>query len=297
MPARPSARRPACLVAFSAATALCLLALSPVRVSLATAADTGPSVPPLEIGYREMYDLQFEAAHQTFREWERSHSQDPFGPTSNAAAYLFSEFDRLGILQTEFFVDDDQFRHRERRAPDSEARDAFYGEMKKSEELANSILARSPHDENALFAKTLDLGLRSDYSALIEKRYVVSLRDMKSAGLLAEQLLKLDPTDYDVYVAVGVENYVLGLHAAPVRWLLRAYGAETNKQKGIEHLELAAAKGHYLAPFARLLLAVAALRDNDRNRARQLLQGLATEFPHNPLYARELARLQPISGQ
>jgi len=194
-------------------------------------------------------------------------------------------------------VDDDQFRHRAGAKPDPKARQAFESQLKKSEQLADALLMHQPQDENALFAKTLDLGLRSDYLALIDKKYLSSLKDMKSAGLLAEQLLKLDPTNYDVYVAVGVENYILGLHAAPVRWLLRAYGAETDKQKGIERLALAAEKGHYLAPFARLLLAVAALRDKDRNRARQLLQGLATEFPHNPLYARELARLQPISGQ
>jgi hypothetical protein len=41
-----------------------------------------------------------------------------------------------------------------------------------------------------------------------------------------------------------------------------------------------------------VLLAVAALRANDRQRARELLQGLVQEFPKNQLYARELARLQ-----
>ena len=57
-------------------------------------------------------------------------------------------------------------------------------------------------------------------------------------------------------------------------------------------MKLTAEKGHYLEPFARLLLAVAALRDKDKNKARELLAGLAREFPKNGLYARELARLQ-----
>ena len=293
--------------AFCMSAALFLLAMSVIRVSAGTQTTGGPeaadtpavlsSARPLEIGYREMYDLQFTDAHSTFEAWERSHPEDPFGPTSNAAAYLFSEFDRLGILQSEFFVDDNQFRHRARPAPDPAAREAFDTQLKKSEQLADSILAAKPQDKNALFAKTLDLGLSSDYSALIEKRYVPALRQMKSAGLMAEQLLKVDPTNYDAYVAVGVENYMLGLNPAPVRWLLRAYGAETDKQKGIERLQLTAEKGHYLQPFARLLLAVAALRDKDRNRARQLLRGLAREFPHNRLYARELALLDPVAGQ
>ena len=62
--------------------------------------------------------------------------------------------------------------------------------------------------------------------------------------------------------------------------------------EGIQRLKLTADKGYYLAPFARLLLAVAALRDKVKKTARVLLAGLATEFPHNQLYSKELARIQ-----
>jgi hypothetical protein len=116
---------------------------------------------------------------------------------------------------------------------------------------------------------------------------------MKAGRALAEKLLALDPSCYDAYLAVGVENYLLGNNAAPVRWLLRLGGAETDKQEGIAKLRLTAEKGHYLAPYARLLLAVAALRDHDRETARRLLAALAEEFPQNALYRKELARLQP----
>ncbi len=54
---------------------------------------------------------------------------------------------------------------------------------------------------------------------------------------------------------------------------------------------MTAAHGRYLAPFARLLLAVAALRSHDRTTARTLLAGLSREFPNNLLYGRELARI------
>jgi hypothetical protein len=69
-------------------------------------------------------------------------------------------------------------------------------------------------------------------------------------------------------------------------------GGLTNKEEGIAWLRLTADKGHYLAPFARLLLAVAALRDKDRQTARMLLTALVMEFPGNQLYAEELARIR-----
>jgi hypothetical protein len=238
-----------------------------------------------------MYDLDFESAHQTFAAWEQAHPQDPLGPVSNAAAYLFSEFERMHILESELFIDDSTFARRQKFTPDPKIQAAFESELRRSEQKADQVLARSPDDHSAMFAKVMAGGLRSDYLALVEKRNLAALGTIKSARTLAEKLLAADPSYYDAYLAIGVENYLLSVHPAPVRWLLRLSGAQTDKQEGLAKLRLTAEKGHYLAPYARLLLAVAALRDHDRSRARELLAGLAQEFPHNPLYRRELARI------
>src|SRR6185437_11446603 len=135
-------------------------------------------------------------------------------------------------------------------------------------------------------------GLRGDYTAMIEKRNLASLTYVKNARNLAEKLLAEDPTYYDAYLAIGVENYLLGINPAPVRWLLKLDGAQTDKQEGIEKLRLTASKGQYLAPYARLLLSVAALRAHDLGTARRLLGDLAREYPQNDLYKKELARIQ-----
>ena len=138
-------------------------------------------------------------------------------------------------------------------------------------------------------------GLESDYMALIEKRYAASFARMKASRTRAEKLLAAHPTYYDAWVAVGLENYMLSVRPAPVRLLLRLGGGQTDKALGLEKLRLAAEKGHYLAPFARLLLAVAALRDHHQDQVRSLLDGLCHDFPENPLYALELGRLGPIA--
>jgi hypothetical protein len=101
----------------------------------------------------------------------------------------------------------------------------------------------------------------------------------------------VNPEAYDAYLGPGVENYLLSLKAAPARFVLRLTGSQVNRQKGIKELRLTAAHGHYLEPFAKLLLAVAALRDGDKLQARTLLEELRGRFPENPLYARELVRV------
>ena len=246
----------------------------------------------LDSGYRDMYNLQFGAAHQVFEDWQKTNPEDPLGPVSNAAAYLFAEFDRLHVLESELFVNDNRFENRSKLPPDPQSKRAFDAELTKADALADKMLSQDPNNGNALFAKVMALGLRADYTAMIEKRDLTALGYTKTGRALAQQLLAAHSNYYDAYLAIGVENYLLSLQAAPMRWVLRMTGAQTDKETGIHNLRLTAERGHYLLPYARLLLAVAALRDNDRAQARTLLAGLAQEFPENHLYTKELAKLQ-----
>jgi hypothetical protein len=268
-----------------------------LAASTAWSADTTRDPADLDQGYRQMYNLQFDDAHRTFHEFERQHPSDALGPASDAAAYLFSEFDRLNILHSEFFADNTSFLTLHKPSADPAAKRSFESALARARALADSAPAKSSSPPQAgsnesLFAQVLCFGLHSDYLALIEKRNLAALGELKDGRVLAERLLALDPTFYDAYLAVGVENYMLSLKPAPLRWFLRAAGAETDKQQGLDRLRQTAEKGRYLAPFARLLLAVAALRDNDIARARQELAWLSAAFPRNRLYSEELAKLR-----
>jgi hypothetical protein len=251
----------------------------------ASAAAPGETL--LEQGYRQMYNLQFDEAHRTFAQWQSANPNDPMGPASDAAAYLFTEFDRLHILQSEFFVNEAHFYTDRRLTPDAALKQKFEAGLDKAITLAN----RAPEDPNARFALVLAHGLHSDYVGLIEKRYLAAFKEMKVARSLSEQLLAAHPEYADAWIAIGVENYMLSLKPAALRWLLRLGGGETDRTVGLEKLRITAEKGHYLLPFARLLLAVAALREHQPDRARDILAALAKEYPHNPLYREELARL------
>ncbi len=241
----------------------------------------------LDQGYSQMYNMQFAEAHRTFEEYQRLNPTDAMGPVSDAAAYLFSEFDRLHILQTEFFTHDQHFVTDHKLQPDPEIRRKFEAAL----DAGRTLARQTPGDDNATFASILVNGLHSNYLALIDKRYGASFQEMKAGRAMAENLLARNPSYTDAWIAVGVENYMLSVKPAPVRFLLRLSGGQTNRETGLQKLRVTAAKGRYLAPFARLLLAVAAMRDNDQATARNLLAALAAEFPQNPLYAQELARL------
>ena len=254
------------------------------------------TLPPNDALYRgwlKMYDLKFDEAHQVFNPWKQSHPRDSMGPASDAAAYLFAELARLGALESELFTDNARFFDRAKPHPDQEVRSRFNGELEQADRLADASLQSSGTDENALFAKALTLGLRADYASLIDKQNLTALKFTKDGTAYADRLLAVDPKAYDAYLGPGVENYLLSLRSAPLRVLLRATGAHVDREAGLEQLRLTALHGHYLEPFAKLLLAVAALRDKNQTRAKELLQELHTRFPNNQLYLKELNRMGP----
>ena len=257
----------------------------------ATAADIPTSSPSLDRGFHLLYSLDFSGAQQLFASWQQEHPDDPLGPASEAAGLLFSEFHRLGVLEEEFYKDDRAFETRKRFAADQGLRNRFETALDLAEKRAQTRLASSSNDPDALFAMALASGLRADYAALIEKRNLASLHFTKQATAWANRLLTVDPEYYDAHLATGVSQYIIGSMAAPVRWLVRLGGVSGDKQAGIRELQITAQHGRYLAPFARILLAIAYVREKDKAQARQILVALRNDFPENPLFAREIVRL------
>jgi tetratricopeptide (TPR) repeat protein len=274
-----------------------LLALAVIVGALPLAARAAPPTPSnrepdaLDLGYRRLYSLDFEGAGRAFAAWQQERPEDPRGPVSEAAGLLFAELHRLGILETQFFVDDGAFTERGSRKPDPAVKVRFDAARRRAEDLAHRRLAEDPRDADALFALALASGLEADYLSLIEDRNVAALSPTKHASEWAEKLLRVDPDYADAYLATGLSKYIIGSTPAPIRWILRVGGFSGDKKQGIRELELTAERGRFLAPFARLLLAVAYLRQGESARARAMLERLRDEFPENPLYAREVARI------
>jgi hypothetical protein len=254
-------------------------------------AAVGQEPPSVEHGYRLMYGLEFDAAEREFVELQRMSPADPLSPASRAANLLFREFDRLGILQSDLFQDDSTFVHHSRPSPDPLLAARFEGRCNEAELVAQKRLANAPRDRDALFAMTLVHGLRADYASLIERRNMAALSHTRQANTWARTLLAIAPDYYDAYLATGISSYLVGSLPAPLRWVLRVGGYDGDKARGVRELTLTAERGRLLGPFARILLAVASLRGHDTARARALLTSLSRDFPTNPLFARELRRL------
>jgi hypothetical protein len=67
-------------------------------------------------------------------------------------------------------------------------------------------------------------------------------------------------------------------------------GIHGDKKLGMQLVGKTAEHGRYLKPFAKVLLALAARREKQDAKARELLQELTEEFPESPLFAAEYAK-------
>ena len=274
--------------ALTCAFVVCLFSLACRAEEDATA--SAPST--LDRGFKGLYNLDFAGAQEDFVLWEEEHPDNPMGPVSEAAGFLFSEFNRLGVLEAQFYENDSAFERRAKLEADPQVRERFQAAIGRAEQLARTRLVKDSKDRDALFALTLCSGLQADYAALIEKRNLASLHFTKEASTSAQELLAVCHDCYDARLATGFSKYIIGSMAAPVRWVLRMGGLSADKQGGISDLQSTADHGHYLAPFARILLAIAYVREKQKERALELLAQLQREFPGNTLFPREIARLQ-----
>jgi hypothetical protein len=251
--------------------------------------EADPSVGLMEKGFQYLYELNFDGARVEFLAYQKNLPDDPMGKAAEAASYLFEQFNAKGILTSDFFLNDAKFLGGVDGSASQNQNPKFVEANNRARELAKRRLKSNPHDVQGLLALTIADGMESDYDAIIIKKQLDGLKLMKQAETEANILLAIDPSQQDANVALGMSNYVIGCLPGYKRALVWFGGIHGDRLKGIQLMSSAAEHGHYLQPFARVMLALAYEREHQMDKAHALLAELAVQFPENPVFARELA--------
>jgi hypothetical protein len=251
--------------------------------------EADPSIALMEKGFQRLYELNFDGARVEFLAYQKNSPDDPMGKAAEAASYLFEQFNTKGILTSDFFLNDAKFLGGVDGTASQNQNAQFVEANNRARELAKRRLKSNPHDIHGLLALTIADGMESDYDALIIKKQLDGLKVMKQAEAEANILLAIDPSQQDANVALGMSNYVIGCLPGYKRALVWFGGIHGDRVKGMQLMSSAAEHGHYLQPFARVMLALAYEREHQMDKAHDLLAELALQFPDNPVFARELA--------
>jgi hypothetical protein len=258
------------------------------------AADPVPAL--LDDGFQKLYSLDFQAAREEFASYQKARPNDPMGKAAEAASYLFEELNDKGVLSSDFFLNDDKFLKGLGGDPDENANPSFVSANEEARGMAKQNLRTNSGDTNAMLVLTMTDGMESDYDQIIERKQIPAVSLTRQAENEASTLLALDPAAKDAYVALGAGHYIIGCLPAFKRAFLWFGGIHGDRARGIEEMQVAAAQGHYLRPFAKILLALAYRREHEPARARVLLAELTEEFPANTRFAYELSLLEPANA-
>ncbi|MEO7653721.1 MAG: hypothetical protein ABIZ80_24955 [Bryobacteraceae bacterium] len=248
----------------------------------------------IEQAFSRLYNFDFRGAQAALDRYIGAHPQDPLGYAMRSSAYLFYELDRLSILESEFFSDDKRIADQKKLKPDPNVRAQLFQAVDAAMANSQKILESNPNDSNALFAMCITQGIVTDYTALVEKKQLSSLPHIKKSTAYAQQLIKNYPEFYDAYLTTGMTEYMLGSMPFFVRWFIRIDDIKGSKEKGIDTVQMVARKGHYLKPFAKIMLAVAYLREKKPRLAQQELADLSHDYPENLLFKKELAKVSEM---
>jgi hypothetical protein len=245
----------------------------------------------LEQGFVELYHLRFSAGRALFEERLREAGDDPLAAAALGASYLFEEFEQHGVLTSEFFLDDDRLLGGIKGRPDRDRMRLFASAIERSRSIADQRLDHNPLDSEALLAITIGLGMRANASVLIEKDNLKALSLTREGESWGRRLIATAPNQKDGYMAVGAASYIIGCLPFYKRAILRLGGIKGDRELGMTQLGFTARDGFLLRPYAKIMLALACLREKQPARARLLLEELVTEFPASPLFRRELGKI------
>jgi hypothetical protein len=268
-----------------------------IAVLLVSPALAAADTPTLDQALHHLYNFDFRSAHGVLDRYIEAHPEDPLPYAFRASAYLFTELDRLQVLEAEFLSDDEKLVEKKKKIePDPENRAQFLQAVNDATRRGEIVLRQNPKDKNALFALCITGGVTTDYMALVEKKQISSLGPAKRSNNYAQQLLKIDPKFYDAYLTAGFSDYMVGSLPFIVRWFVHFDNVSGSKERGLQNLQLTASEGHYFKAFAKILIAIISLREKKPQVSQKLLAELTHEYPGNPLFRKELVKLSNKMG-
>ncbi len=281
---------------FGSAAVSVALILAGLAAGAGLAVAAAPPAGAIDLALTHIYNLDFGGANRVLDECVAASPDSALVHSVRAAAILFEEFDRLHVLQTEFFLDDDKVTDRSLLKPDPAARARLTSALANARRLGERQLKLNPRDREAMFAVGMAAGIETEYVLLVEKRHWKAYSLSKESQRWARKMIALDPPVYDAYLTLGSIEYIVSSLNPLFRFFARFDGISGDRTVAESNLKRVIERGRYYPPFAKILLSVVYLREKRTSDAQALLTELGRDYPSNPLFATEVRHAAALSG-
>jgi tetratricopeptide (TPR) repeat protein len=166
----------------------------------------------------------------------------------------------------------------------------FTSIMERVVKMGEDRIARNPQDTIALFYTGGAYGYLARY-ILKDGSFFKAASVGKKGMDLHEKLIAISPNCYDAYFSLGLYHSV----ASNVPWFIKPilyiFGISGDEEKGIEYLTLVSSKGNLAVYEARWVLAQLYSRRKEDEKAFNIYQSLAQQFPNNYSFVSQVVEM------
>ena len=239
-------------------------------------------------GSEALFNLDYEAARQNFKEIAHLFPDDPVGPQMLAWT-LWLETLNKSRLQQGAIYSSQSFDANTEAKPDPKLLQEFRDLTRQAGQLARARLQRNPRDPQALYELGSVETLKASFAITAEGRYLAALRDASSGVDREREVIKLDPNFHDAELTIGLYDYIVGNLPLAAKLVASFVGARGSKKRGIKTLESVAKEGHWERDDARLLLMALYKHEGRLADSLVLSRELQNKYPRNYLFKLETA--------
>jgi tetratricopeptide (TPR) repeat protein len=239
-------------------------------------------------GFDALYNLDYEAARNAFKEIERLFPDHPAGPEFQAALLWSKTLNESRRMKSSLYGSDEFYEGSEDKV-DERVVDEFRDYTRRARLLSEARLKRDPKDVEALYFLGATDGLKAAFAAGVQRSFMSALRDGSRSVDRHRDVVKLDPAYYDAELTIGLYDYVVGSLPLPVKLLASMTGARGSRKRGLETLARVASDGRWARDDAKALLIVLYKREKRFMDALALARELGEKYPRNYLFKLEAA--------
>ena len=286
----------------AAAVILAILALhgsAPGQTSTLASLFPPQQLARIQQGIRDIYDLKFDRAEQTFQSMIRESPDDPAGYAYLAMTFWVQELSNTQELSIDRFAASDFFSEEAKAVPNIDpAREArFRQASQEAIDRARDRLAKNSSDRLALFLLGLAYQNIASYEGALKRSWWQAFRMGVKTYNYHDQLLRRDSNFHDARLTIGAYNYVAASLKRSIRWIAILMGHVGSKERGKADLELAAEKGVLVADDARITLSLIYAREKNYSKSYQYLEQLLKRHPDNYLVHLDMAGMALLMRQ
>ncbi|MCI0488029.1 MAG: hypothetical protein L0229_15675 [Blastocatellia bacterium] len=241
-------------------------------------------------GDRAHFNLDYPAARDRYQQIIQIAPDHPAGYYRLANDLWIETLNKSRRLSSSLYSNDSFYAETDGPDEFDPKRDREFKELtEKALERARAMVKQNPEQPEWLYYQGAVHGLRAAYTITVKRSFRQALGDGDDSVKFQRKVVEMDKDFVDAYLTIGIYEYGVGSLAKWKKFFAWIIGRKGSKKDGISHIEKVAREGRLARDDARVLLIAIYSREDQAERALEVISDLVNKYPRNYLLGIERA--------